>query len=81
MPHRDLTLTARALEEPVKPKATATVMGVFLMVKYDYRKTPDLYVAVKGNPVKCCQCEAEFPVAEFQEHVMKFYRKAHKEVH
>ena len=31
--------------------------GAFLMVVYPHRKTPDLYIAIKGHNTACMQCE------------------------
>ena len=64
--------------ELAKPLATITLTGAFVEVQYSYRKTPDLYVAVDGHPVSCCQCEAAFPPEELQAHILKFYRKRHE---
>lgn len=38
--------------------------GPMYAVYYPWRKTGDLYVAVEGHPIKCCQenCEQEIPV-------------------
>ena len=68
------------MEEPSKHKFCVGQTGPFVLVRYHHRKTSDLYVAVQGHPVKCCQCKAEFPAEQFKEHVMAFYRKSHREV-
>ena len=52
----------------MKP-ATITQAGVFVAVQYPYRATPDLYIAIEGYPMFCAQCEATFPVEEFDSHV------------
>ena len=75
MPGSDKSLTHRELEGP--PKATLTIMGVFVMVKYDYRKGQDLYVASGDHPAFCCQCKEEFPQEQLQGHVLRYYRKRH----
>ena len=45
------------------------VMGPMIGVYYPHRKTGDLYVALKGEPVFCCQCEARFPIADLPQHI------------
>lgn len=45
------------------------VMGPMIGVYYPHRKTGDLYVALKGEPVFCCQCEAKFPIADLPQHI------------
>jgi len=45
------------------------VMGPMIGVYYPHRKTGDLYVALSGKPVFCCQCEAQFPLSELPQHI------------
>lgn len=45
------------------------VMGPMIGVYYPYRKTGDLYVALKGEPVFCCQCEEKFPLKDLPGHI------------
>ena len=45
------------------------VMGPMIGVYYPHRKTGDLYVALRGEPVFCCQCEAKFPIADLPKHI------------
>tara|TARA_Y100000310_G_C20676615_1_gene813443 strand:+ start:2382 stop:2633 length:252 start_codon:yes stop_codon:yes gene_type:complete len=43
--------------------------GAFITVNYPYRRTPDLYVAAKGYPVFCAQCEAKFDHDKILSHI------------
>ena len=54
------------------------VMGPMIGVYYPYRKTGDLYVALKDSPVFCCQCEAEFPIEELPQHIDSHNRRRKK---
>jgi hypothetical protein len=45
------------------------VMGPMIGVYYPHRKTGDLYVALGGKPVHCCQCDADFPLEELSAHI------------
>ena len=45
------------------------IMGPMVGVYYPYRKTGDLYIALDGKPVHCCQCDADFPLEQFDEHI------------
>ncbi len=45
------------------------VLGPMVGVYYPHRKTGDLYVALKDEPVFCCQCEAKFPMADLSKHI------------
>jgi len=38
------------------------VFGPMYAVYYPYRKTGDLYVAIEGHPIRCCQCAQDIPV-------------------
>lgn len=46
------------------------VLGCLVGVQYPYRKTPDLYVNLRGW-TKCCQdgCESLFPSEELAAHI------------
>ena len=46
------------------------IVGPMLGVWYPHRKTPDLYVALDGEPVFCTQCEAKFPMEQLPEHIL-----------
>ena len=54
------------MPDPVKVQP---IIGPLVAVQYPHRKTPDLYVALNGQPVFCAQCSATFPVDEFPAHV------------
>ena len=54
------------------------VMGPMIGVYYPYRKTGDLYVALKDQPVFCCQCKAEFPFSELPQHIDSHDRRRKK---
>ena len=72
----DKSLTHRELEGP--PKAVIINTGTcFVLVRYDYRKTPDKYAVLEGHPLKCIQCGAEFSLEKFSEHILSYYRKRH----
>ncbi len=51
------------------------IMGPMIGVYYPYRKTGDLYVVFKGEPVFCCQCDAKFPFKELAEHIDNHNRR------
>lgn len=53
----------------------APVGGPMIGVYYPYRKTGDLYVVLKDEPVFCCQCEAKFPIGELPKHVKSHDRR------
>jgi hypothetical protein len=44
------------------------IIGMMVGVYYPYRRTGDLYV-VHDNTAHCCQCEKDFPVSDFFNHV------------
>lgn len=52
--------------------------GAFILVKYPYRKGQDLYVCIKGFPVFCAQCEAQFPREDFMSHIRGHDRRKGK---
>lgn len=58
------------------------VMGPFVGVYYPYRKSGDLYVVGPEGPNRvfhCCQaCDADFPIADFIEHVNRHNRQTKK---
>lgn len=47
----------------------APLFGPMIGVYYPHRKTGDMYVGLRDHPVKCCQCEAEFPLEELTAHI------------
>ena len=55
------------------------VMGPMIGVYYPYRKSGDLYVALKGEPVFCCQCEAKFPFEKLSQHIDSHDRRKKKD--
>ena len=61
--------TAQSTPKARKPAIVFHLFGAVVGVQYPYRKTPDLYIALKGEPVFCAQCKATFPIAEFMAHV------------
>ena len=61
-----------------KPALVFSAGTAFVGVQYPYRKTPDLYVVLEGEPVFCAQCEATFPIAEFPRHVESHDRRKKK---
>lgn len=50
-------------------------MGPMIGVFYPYRKTGDLYVALRDSPVFCCRCEAQFPLEELPQHIQSHDRR------
>ena len=56
------------------------VMGPMIGVYYPYKKTGDLYVALKGKPVFCCQCKAKFPMKDLPQHIDSHDRRRKKKV-
>jgi len=50
----------------------------FIMVKYPYRRSPDLYVVAAGHPAFCAQCEAQFKVPELINHIHSHDRRKGK---
>ena len=44
----------------VKPVQIAQ-MGVFIMVRYPYRKSRSVLLALKGHNVHCCICDEDIP--------------------
>lgn len=56
------------------------VMGPMIGVYYPYRKTGDLYVLLKGEPVFCCQCEEKFPLSQLHKHIQSHDRRSKKRV-
>jgi hypothetical protein len=37
------------------------IIGPMYGVYYPWRRTGDLYVAMEGHPIRCCQCEQDIP--------------------
>ena len=54
------------------------LFGPMVGVYYPYRKTGDLYVALKEHPIHCCQCDQDVPDGEFLEHVKSHNREKRK---
>ena len=59
--------------------AICRVFGPMIAVYYPYRRTGDMYVAIKGHStVHCCQCYEDVPNDGFLDHVRhhnRFERK------
>src|SRR5271157_3215964 len=55
--------TAWDLAKSINQTIVVRIIGPMYGVYYPWRKTADMYVAVDGHPIKCCQpkCEAEIP--------------------
>lgn len=47
----------------------------FTLVKYPYRKTPDLYTTIKDKPVLCAQCSETFPIESLIPHIVGHDRR------
>lgn len=56
------------------------MFGPMVGVYYPYRKSGDLYVAVKGSPIHCCQCEEDLPDdgVSFWAHIQRHNQKPRK---
>jgi len=72
------TQTPWGLAEREGKTIIARVFGPMVGVYYPYRKTGDLYVAVKEHPVRCCQCDQDVPDDEFLKHVTSHNRLKRK---
>jgi len=66
---------ARSLNQAI----VARILGPMYAVYYPYRKTGDLYVAIEGYPIRCCQCDEDIPVDDslvaWREHIRKHSRR------
>ena len=55
------------------------IVGPMYGVYYPHRKTGDLYVAISGHPIRCCQCNQDIPVDDglesWQEHIRLHSRR------
>lgn len=55
------------------------IMGPMYGIYYPYRKTGDLYVAIEGYPIRCCQCDADVPVDDglkaWRQHIRSHSRR------
>ena len=72
MAEGDRLSAVRRQRESMKPITMERLTGTMWLVRYPYRKTPDLYVMVKGPMVFCAQpkCDlAEFPLGDWLTHV------------
>ena len=58
-----------------KPTQIIDTGTVFVLVQYPYRKTRDLYVVIRGEPIFCAQCEATFDLDGFVVHVESHDRR------
>lgn len=48
---------------------TVSQVGAFVIVHYQGRRINDLYVALEGKPIHCCQCGADLPGPDVTDHV------------
>lgn len=57
----------------------ARVLGPMYAVYYPWRKSGDLYVAIDGHPIHCCQCDEDIPVdgslKAWREHIRSHARR------
>ncbi len=49
--------------------------GIFIFVKYPYRKSPDLYIGYRNEPAFCAQCDSSFPLEELVGHIRSHDRR------
>lgn len=49
---------AKSLNQAIVNRIIGPMYGVY----YPYRKSGDLYVALDGHPIRCCQCGQDIPV-------------------
>ena len=62
----------------IKPTIIQQAGGTIL-VKYPYKKCPDLYLAFKEHPIHCCQCEKDIESNgdKFIEHIISHSNRKH----
>jgi len=67
------TKTPWDLAKSLNQTIVARIFGPMYAVYYPYRKSGDLYVAIEGDPIYCCQCEQDIPVDDsleaWREHI------------
>ena len=84
-------MKVKVMENEAKPQNTcelakslnqaicARITGPMYAVYYPYRKSGDMYVAIEGYPIHCCQCEQDIPVDDslkaWREHIRKHARR------
>jgi hypothetical protein len=66
---------AKSLNQAICTRVFGPMYGVY----YPWRKSGDLYVAVDGHPIRCCQCDQDIPVdgglKSWREHIRKHARR------
>jgi hypothetical protein len=71
--------TASELAKSLNQTVCIRVIGPMYGVHYPWRKTADLYVAMEGSPIKCCQCDEGIPVdaglKSWREHIRHHARR------
>jgi len=71
--------SAPELARSLKQTIVARVIGPMYGVYYPYRKSGDLYVALDGHPIHCCQCDQDIPVdaslESWRQHIRKHSRR------
>lgn len=62
----------------IKPTIIEQAGGI-IFVKYPHFRNPHLYIAIKGYPIHCCQCDIDIPQdgQKFIEHVMNHSKRKH----
>jgi len=67
------------LAKSLNQTIVARLFGCMYAVYYPYRKTGDLYVAIEGDPIHCCQCDEDIPVDDslvaWREHIRKHSKR------
>ena len=76
---KEQTTPSWDLAKSLNQTICARVFGPMYGVYYPWRKTGDLYVAVDGHPIRCCQCDQDIPVDDslksWREHIRKHARR------
>lgn len=66
---------AKVLNQTICNRIFGPMYGVY----FPWRKTGDLYVAVNGHPIRCCQCNEDIPVDDslesWRQHIRKHARR------
>jgi len=66
---------AKSLNQTIITRIFGPMYGVY----YPHRKTGDLYVAIDGHPIRCCQCDANIPVDDglraWRDHIRSHSRR------
>ena len=71
--HDTITKVIDALPkvDGLKPALLYPVFGAMVGVRYPYRKSPDVYLMMEGEPIHCCQCKDNepFPAEQWLDHI------------